>query len=359
MVTLDFTKKPGNPMGRAAFIASPPAPKGGPRLRASGCRLWDADGAERLDFDMAGAAALLGHMHPVVEAAVADQVLGDKAARAALSALLPAAPHVRFTAEESQALPAAIDAARRATGRRRAAVWESGAIHGGNIDLAAIVIDPLGAGPAELVAVRAAADACGAALIFDEGVSGFRVHEQGVQGLSGVTPDLAVFGAQIANGRPLGAVAGRPDLIAALDEDDLAQPRAAALAAAAATLALLARAPIASRLSVLGSELQAEVTRLAESVGATRCLVLAGDPSLPTPLFGAPWLEGLWLREMAALGINVVGPHALSAAHDEPEIGRLIAAYLRILPMLVDEARPLMPPVRKLFVLEACPEGRV
>lgn len=347
-------------MGRAAFIPSPPAPKGGPRLRASGCRLWDADDAERLDFDMAGASALLGHAHPVVEAAVAAGALGDDDARAALAALLPASPDVRFTAEESQALPAAIDAARRATGRRRAAVWEPGSgTFGGGLDVAAIVLDPLGADPVELAAARATADDLGAVLIFDEGVSGFRVHEQGVQGLSGVVPDLAVFGAQIANGRPLGAVAGRPDLIAALDEDDLAQPRADALAAAAATLAVLAQTPVASRLCVLGAELQAEVTRLADAAGATRCFVLAGDPSLPMPLFGAPWLEGLWLREMAARYINVVGPHALSAAHDEPEIGRLIAAYLRILPMMADETRPLMPAVRKLFVLEACPEGRV
>src|SRR5690349_21298647 len=100
-------------MGRAAFIASPPTPRGGPRLRASGCRLWDADGAKRLDFDMAGAAALLGHAHPAVELAVAAGKTTVQDAAAALSALLPKAPSVRFTACESQALPAAIDAARR------------------------------------------------------------------------------------------------------------------------------------------------------------------------------------------------------------------------------------------------------
>ena len=59
-------------MGRAAFIPSPPAPKGGPRPRASGCRLWDEGGDERIDFDMAGGAVLLGHAHPVVESAVAE-----------------------------------------------------------------------------------------------------------------------------------------------------------------------------------------------------------------------------------------------------------------------------------------------
>lgn len=346
-------------MGRAAFIPSPPAPRGGPRLRALGCRVWDADGEERLDFDMAGAAALLGHAHPAVERAVAACRTTVRDAEDALSALLPRAPRVRFTACEAQALPAAIDAARRATGRRRAAVWEAGVgLFGGAGDVAAIVVDPLGVSPSELVRARKDADLVGGALIFDEGLSGFRVHERGVQGLSGVIPDLAVFGAQIANGRALGAVAGSPDLIAALDEDDLAPPRADALAAATETLILLADAPVAGRIGVLGAELQAEITRLSDGCGAAPGFSLAGDPSLPTPLFGAPWLEGLWLREMARNAMNVIGPHALSAAHGEAEVARLIAAYARILPMMADEVRPRMPVRRDLFVLPpACPEG--
>lgn len=345
-------------MGRAAFLVSPPAPRGGPRLRSQGSRLWDADGAERLDFDMVGAAALLGHAHPVVEAAVADNRATLHDAQTALAEMLPRAVRVRFTADEAQALPAAIDAARRATGRRRAAVWESGAgVFGGAGDVAAIVIDTLGAAPADLAAARRDADACGAVLIFDEGLSGFRVHERGAQGLSGVAPDLAVFGAQIANGRTLGALAGRPDLIAALDEDDLPPPRVDAIAAATATLTFLSRTPAAPRIGILGAELQAEVARLADASTAARSFALAGDPSLPTPLFGAPWLEGLWLREMAARGLNVVGPHALSAAHGEAELARLIAAYARILPMMVDEVRPRTSADRGLFLLSACPEG--
>lgn len=347
-------------MGHAAFIASPPAPRGGPKLRASGCKLWDADGVERIDFDMAGGSAILGHAHPAVEAAVVEARAVEGAAEAALAALLPGSPSVRFTAEESQALPAAIDAARRATGRRRAAVWESGrGAFAGVDDLAAIVLDPLGVDPTDLVRVRTTADAIGAVLIFDEGVSGFRVHDGGAQTLSGVTPDLAVFGSQIANGRALGAIAGKAELIDAIDDEDLSTPRPEALAAATAALGLLAVAPAAPHLCVLGAELQAEVTRLAEAVGAARCFRLAGDPSLPTPLFGAPWLEGLWLREMTARGLCVIGPHSISSAHGDIELARLIAAYARILPMMVDETRPLMPVQRANFVFDARPEGLV
>jgi glutamate-1-semialdehyde 2,1-aminomutase len=345
-------------MGRAAFIPSPPAPKGGPRLRASGCRLWDESGDERIDFDMAGGSALLGHAHPVVEAAVANGAPAEGVAEAALADLLPGSCAVRFCAEESQALPAAIDAARRATGRRRAAVWEVGAgAYGGVDDLAAIVIDPLGALPADLAAVRRATDAAGAVLIFDEGVSAFRVHESGAQGLSGVSPDLAVFGSALANGRSIGAVTGRTDLIFALDPEDLPAPSTPSLAAAAATLQLLAIDPVAPRLRVLGAELQAEVARLAQAAAAENLFALDGDPTLPTPLFARPQIEGLWLRGMAGRGFVVVGPHALCAAHGEPEVAALIAAYSALLPKFAEEGRRLGPIPRGQFVYDVRPEG--
>lgn len=342
-------------MGRAAFIPSPPAPNGGPRLRASGCRLWDEAGGERIDFDMAGGAVLLGHANPAVESAVAEGAPQAGVVEAALTSLLPGNAAVRFCAEESQALPAAIDAARRATGRRRAAVWDttSGA-YGGVDDLAAIVVDPLGA---DLAAVRRAADIAGAVLIFDEGVSAFRVHESGAQGLSGVTPDLAVFGSALANGRSIGAVTGRIELIFALDPEDLPAPSSPSLAAAGATLRLLAVDPVAPRLRVLGAELQAEVLRLAELAGADRLFALDGDPSLPTPLFGRPQIEGLWLRGMAARGFAVVGPHALSAAHGEPEVAALIAAYAALLPKFAEEGRRAGPVGRAGFVYDVRPEG--
>jgi len=345
-------------MGRAAFIPAPPAPKGGPRLRALGCRLWETDGEPRIDFDMAGGSALLGHSHPAVESAIADGLPADGMAEAALAGLLPGSVAVRFCAEESQALPAAIDAARRATGRRRAAVWDAGAgPFGGVDDLAAIVVDPLGADPHDLAAVRRAADAAGAVLIFDEGVSAFRVHENGAQGLNGVSPDLAVFGSAVANGRSIGAVCGRSDLIFALDPEDLPAPSTPSLAAAGATLRLLAADPVAPRLRVLGAELQAEVARLAELAGADRLFALDGDPSLPTPLFARPQIEGLWLRGMAGRGFVVVGPHALSAAHGEPEVAALIAAYAALLPTFVEESRRLGPTRGAGHAFDIRPEG--
>lgn len=348
-------------MSQAAFIAASPAARSLRAPTASGCRLTDDEGGVRIDFHMGGGSVLLGHARPEVEAAAAERCARPEDAAAALCALLPANPKALFCAQESQALPAAVDAARRATGRRRAAVWEPSY---GELDtdgLACVIVDPMGLEPADLRSVRKAADRCGALLIFDEGTTSFRVDARGAQGLSGVRPDLAVFGAAIANGRPIGAVAGCATLMAAIAPDDLPPPRADALAAAAATLGLLDRAPVAPQLRILGAEILAEVEVLIQASGAARLFSLAGDPTLPTPFFAAPALEGLWLRAMTEAGLSVLGPHALCATHGQREASALISAYAGFLPAVMarslaevlNRPRPLYDPL-----FSAAPEGR-
>lgn len=370
MITDGFTMTPSrlpawNGAGavpNAAFIIDPHRRRlPGPAV-AAGCRLTDEDGSVRIDFDMLGGAILLGHAHPVIEAAVVETVPTAREAASALSAMLPDHPATAFCAEESQALPAAVAVARRVSGRRRVAVWQPGdGVFDGAIDLAALLVDPLGMSPAQLKAARQAADDCGALLIFDEGVSGFRIHPQGAQGLGLVQPDLSVFGASIANGRPIGALAGHRSLISQLDPDDLPPPRQDSLAAAFATLKVLQTSPVAAELQILGAQLQAEVEALIARAGAGRLFSLAGDPCLPTPLFSSPVLEGLWMREMRARDLIVAGPHALSAAHGEAEISALVAAYAHLLPAMMARSmaqllqRPLPP--QDLFYSVA-PEGR-
>jgi len=46
-------------------------------------------------------------------------------------------------------------------------------------------------------------------LIFDEVMTGFRVHLRGAQGLFGVTPDLTTLGKVIGGGMPVGAFGGK------------------------------------------------------------------------------------------------------------------------------------------------------
>ncbi len=82
--------------------------------------------------------------------------------------------------------------------------------------IAGVIIEPI-AGNMNLVrpragyleGVRAVCDRFGAVLIFDEVMTGFRVHPRGVQGLTGVTPDLTTLGKVIGGGMPVGAFGGK------------------------------------------------------------------------------------------------------------------------------------------------------
>ena len=58
----------------------------------------------------------------------------------------------------------------------------------------------------------------GAVLIFDEVITGFRLGMSGAQGYFGVTPDLATFGKAMANGFPISVLAGKAEVMAHVAE---------------------------------------------------------------------------------------------------------------------------------------------
>jgi glutamate-1-semialdehyde 2,1-aminomutase len=67
--------------------------------------------------------------------------------------------------------------------------------------------------------LRKLCDQHGTLLIFDEVMTGYRVHIGGAQGLYGVSPDLTCFGKIIGGGFPVGAYGGRAEIMAALSPD--------------------------------------------------------------------------------------------------------------------------------------------
>jgi glutamate-1-semialdehyde 2,1-aminomutase len=86
--------------------------------------------------------------------------------------------------------------------------------------LAAVMMEPiLGEGgfiPADLEflqAIREETRKVGALLIFDEIITGFRVGLGGAQGLFNVIPDLTTLGKVLGGGMPIGALAGRADIM--------------------------------------------------------------------------------------------------------------------------------------------------
>ena len=87
-------------------------------------------------------------------------------------------------------------------------------------DIACIIVEPIAGNmnlvkpiPGFLETLRSECTAHGALLIFDEVMTGFRVGPQGVQGLSGVTPDLTTLAKVIGGGMPIGAFGGRKDIM--------------------------------------------------------------------------------------------------------------------------------------------------
>lgn len=72
------------------------------------------------------------------------------------------------------------------------------------------VVEPL---PGYLAHLRKLCDDTGAALIFDEIQTGFRLHLGGAQAVYGVTPDLTCLGKALSGGFPISAVGGRRDIM--------------------------------------------------------------------------------------------------------------------------------------------------
>jgi glutamate-1-semialdehyde 2,1-aminomutase len=333
-------------------------------VQTIGARIWSADGTEYIDFDNGGGSILLGHRDPGVIAAVrmarsADERRGIDRYWADLStlilAMMPGSQGygVAFGADVTQVLRAALTASRRITGRDLAFACRARDTGGRRLgpqlptfpfddlqalehllDLhgdqtAALVLAPCGArdpSAGYLAGVRALADRYGAVLIFDETLSGFRVHEGGAQALYGVQADLAVFGQSLANGMPLGALVGRADLVHAARESEHLGPDIASLAAAKAVLTAIASRPVIATLRIAGSEVQAEVGKRLREAGLDAAVRLEGDPAATKLTFLTAELQSLWINECHTHRLFTLGALNMSYAHGDREIGALLSA---------------------------------
>ncbi len=90
-------------------------------------------------------------------------------------------------------------------------------------EIACVILEPV-VGNMNLVKpteafLKALRDLCtqhGAVLIFDEVMTGFRVHLGGAQALYGIKPDMTTLGKVIGGGLPVGAFGGRKDIMSGL-----------------------------------------------------------------------------------------------------------------------------------------------
>jgi len=302
--------------------------------RGRGCRVWDVDGNEYVDYLLGLASITLGYAYPTVVEAVTRQMERgsiyslphplEVEVSERLREIIPCAEMSRFLKTGSEADAAAVRVARAATGRD---VVLFAGYHGwhewhaittprskgipkdfsrfitpfdyndlGSLDrafdehhgqVAAVIMEPvLLDAPAKgfLEGVKERAHRHGALLIFDEIISGFRWAVGGAQEYFSVVPDLATFGKGMANGLPLSAVVGRADLMREFEEIFVSSTFGGdtlALSACIATMDEYAKRPVIDHLWRMGRRFQDGFTAAATRLGVpARCIGYPVHPKI-------------------------------------------------------------------------------
>jgi glutamate-1-semialdehyde 2,1-aminomutase len=368
--------------------------------RGRGCRVWDVDGHEYIDYILGLASITLGYAYPPVVQAVARQLEQgsifslphplEVEVSERLRDIIPCAEMARFLKTGSEADAAAVRVARAATGRdvvlycgymgwhdwhaittprskgipkdfsRFVAPFQYNDLasleraldeHHGRV--AAVIMEPvLLDAPAKgfLEAVKAAAHRHGALLIFDEIISGFRWAVGGAQQYFGVVPDLATFGKGMANGLPLSAVVGRAELMREFEDIFVSSTFGGdtlALAACLATLDAYRGQPVIDHLWRTGRRFQDGFNAAASRVGVPARAI--GYPVHPKIVIDhrSPetqrLLMSLFLQETGRRGVifHFAGFN-ISYSHAEADVDESLRACeeaLRIVGAALDDGR--------------------
>jgi glutamate-1-semialdehyde 2,1-aminomutase len=307
-------------------------------VRGEGCRVWDLEGREFVEYGSGLRAVTLGHAYPPVVEAVAQALeVGANFLRPSiyelecaeqLLGLVAGAEMVKFTKDGSTATTGALKLARAYTGRDLVALCEGHFFsyddwfitttdvdagipravaeltltfryndlasleqlfdeHPGRI--ACVFMEPERTHPPEdrfLEDVHALCMQQGAVLVFDEMITGFRWDCGGAQAVYGVTPDLSTFGKGMANGFSVSALLGRREImkLGGRDHDRervflLSTTHGAethGLAAAMATMSTYVERDVVARLHEAGMRLRAGVDAAAAEVGVSEHVRLVG-----------------------------------------------------------------------------------
>ncbi|MDX9860533.1 MAG: aminotransferase class III-fold pyridoxal phosphate-dependent enzyme, partial [Rhodospirillales bacterium] len=236
--------------------------------RSDGARLWDVDGNEYIDVALGMGVHFFGHRPPFIHDALSRQMecgleLGTQSKLTGTVAQLvhdlTGSERVAFGNTGSEAVMVAIRLARAATGRSRIVIFKN-AYHGifdgvlateddeGGVrpigigtppamiedvmvmeygaaeslrlieqqadSIAAVLVEPVQSRDPDLQpqgflkALRRITRTAGAALIFDEMITGFRILPGGAQAWFGVRADIVLYGKIVGGGMPIGVIAG-------------------------------------------------------------------------------------------------------------------------------------------------------
>lgn len=371
--------------------------------RGKGCRVWDVDGNEYIDYVQGLLPNILGYAHKEVNAAAAAQLAEGHSfslphplevqLAERLTKLIPCAEMVRFGKNGSDATAGAVRAARAFTGRDRIACcgyhgwqdWYIGSTtrHAGvpqavrelthpflyndlgsleNLfaehpgQFAGVIMEPVNftePRPGFLQGVKDLAHKHGALLVFDEICVGFHFGLGGAQKLFNVTPDLGCFGKAMGNGFPISCVLGRADVMRMFEEIFFSFTFAgevASMAAAMKVLDILEQTDALARMESHGRTLRDGIAAMAKEAGLSDRIRVAGRPQWSQLKFtdengaDSPLLRNLFQQEAVKRGILLLATHNLTGAHDAGAIHETLEVYAEVLKTLaswLDDGNPV------------------
>jgi amino acid adenylation domain-containing protein len=375
--------------------------------RSEGPYLWDIDGFRMVDITCGFGSNFFGNSAPFIKAAIARQLdtgyeIGPQhplvADASRLFCEVTGNERVAFCNTGSEAVLGAMRLARTVTAKEKIVIFEND-YHGINDDvivtrasngfsapaaagipdaavenmivldygdeksldyirehadeIAGLLIEPMQSRYPELQPkefLKKARQLCTdnqIAFIFDEVITGFRIHPRGAQGYYGINADICTYGKIVGGGLPIGAISGKKEFMDALDGGqwqygDESSPEVGVtyfagtfvrhplvLAAAVAVLTKMKQDPdLQSKLNARADYMVAEINNYASLVGAPIKIANCGSMckiKIPQDI-AYEELIYVMLREK---GIHVwdARPTFITTAHSDEDIAFIIKAF--------------------------------
>jgi glutamate-1-semialdehyde 2,1-aminomutase len=358
-------------------------------VKGKGSHVWDADGNEYIDYNMAIGPLVLGYCYPDVDEAIKQQLEDgitfslmhplEVEVAELVKSVVPNVESVRYSKTGCDITTAAVRVARAFTGREKVLCcgyhgWHDWYIsvtdrnagipkaiqdltftfNYNNIeslidsideDTACVILEPFVFEEEKndfLMEVRKVCDEHGVLLIFDEMWTGFRIALGGAQQFFNVRADMACFSKAIANGMPISVLTGRQDIMKLFDKDvfffTTFGGEALSLAAAQATINVIRDKNVPDYLSKQGEKLKSGYNKIAEELGMnyTKCsgyncrTIVTFDPSAGNPLE----MKSLVQQEMIKRRILWGGFHNMCFSHSFEDIQYTLDAYKDVMTIL-------------------------
>jgi glutamate-1-semialdehyde 2,1-aminomutase len=358
-------------------------------VRGKGCRVWDMEGKEYIDFRLALGPVTLGYCYDEVDDAVRSQMKNGVLFSMAsplevelaelLHGVIPNAEMVRFMKTGEDANLSNIRIARAWSGREMIVI--SG--YHGYPDWFATEDSPNNGVPAFLKeyvkilpwgdcaearrlittyadrlacvlaipydfnedtsgdfirCLRTLTEEAGVLLVMDEVLTGFRLALGGAQEHYGVRADLASYAKAVANGYPLSTYVGKRQYMERLYKFKMTTTYAGetlSIAAAIATLKIMKREKVPEHLQAMGRRLMEGFNALARELGVEAYAAGHAVGSFlkfvhPDPAYHQR-MEYLWQRELYGEGIFGNPRWFISYSHKEEDIDEALEKAKRAL----------------------------